>query len=140
MNRLGSQTNRVVRIEESYAINLGFEAKEVLPQGAVVKLNTDGTVSKYDGTGSPFGVLSVAATNIGDRVTVATQFVADLVGVAGEAIAVGDRVVFTDLVDSNNRKLGKYKKATGIATGIALSKGEVNKEFRVGVLRVFTKE
>ena len=139
MNRLGSQTKRVVRIEESYAINLCFEAKEELPQGAVVKLNTDGTVSKYAGTGSPFGVLSVGA-KAGESATVATQFVADIVGVASEAIAVGDRVLFTDLVESAGRKLGKYKKATDMATGIALSKGEADKEFRVGVLRVFTKE
>lgn len=139
MRTLGSTTKRKLVRVESYSINVSFPAKEILTEGTIVKLNQDGEIDTYTGAGGthPLGMLEVGSAKIGDKATVQTQFVAEVVGTASEVVAVGDILTST----GSDKGLTTYKKATegSFVIAMALTAGGKGENIQVGVFRVFNK-
>lgn len=134
MNTLGGKTLLDIRMEESYSIDLSFNAVTDLEKGALVSLGATGVTLCENGSELPF-VVAVGAKKDA-RATVKTPFIAVLENrVAGSGgVAIGDLVSVVKVGDPAVYKyvkavLGKY------AAGVALSEAAENAVCRIGILR-----
>lgn len=140
MNRLGGTTKRIVRLEESYSLNIGFVAHEDLVQGQLVKLTTDG-VSAYneasDSAYYPIGYVTVGGKK-GEEVTVSTPFQADVTGLASGTVTIGKALKTTGAGKKDGVTYTKYEdNDSGTKVAVALGSATNDQLVRVGVLRVF---
>ena len=142
MRTVGTQTKRIIRLEESYSLNLGYTGGAKMPKGTIVKLvaATDKVVAVAAVTDIPFGVLTVACKGDGEQCTVTVPFVMQLEAVAGAAVARGARVAAQAMTAENvnvdmpmryiTAAAGSY--VSGIALTAAAADGDV---ITVGVYR-----
>ena len=140
MNTLGNKTKRVIVVNESYSIHYKATAGEPLKTGDVVKIDTASkkVVKVTAATDEVFGIVISGCREKDTNVTLNTQFVAIMEGIADGELAYGDKVAVTGKTTDGETK---YKKAvTGnFVTGIALGKAADTKGVRVGILRMFNK-
>lgn len=137
MFTLGTTSKTICKMEESYALAVGAAATEVLQRGASVKLNADGTVSAIEAaTEKPFGVVVAGNREIGEEVTVLTDFKAIVRCEADGAVVTGNELAATG-VATTGEKLATYKAAEegDYVSGIALSDADDTENVMVGVLR-----
>lgn len=137
MYTIGTTPKTICKLEESYALNVGVVADAVLQRGAIVKLNTDGTVSAIEAvTDKPFGMVTAGNKKADEEVTVQTEFSAVVRCAADGAIAIGDNLSCSG-IQAAGEKLSKFKKsvATNVVSGIALSEAADGESVMVGILR-----
>lgn len=142
MRTVGTPTTRIVRLEESYSLNLGYTGGEKMPKGTIVKLvaATNKVIPVEAATDLPFGVLAVACTGDDKPCTVTVPFVMQLQAVAGAAIARGARVAAQAMIAEgvNPEMPMQYitaapsSYASGVALTAAANSGDV---ITVGVYR-----
>lgn len=132
MYTLGDKTELNIRIDESYSIDLAFDAAIDLKKGDIVKLTSTGKVDAAAASDLPF-VVSVGAKK-DDKATVKTPFNMVIDNkIAGTGGVTTGALVATVTESSVN----KFKAAGAgeYAVGIALSSAAKDETFRVGILR-----
>ena len=136
MNALGNKTPRIVKIEESYGINLAFEAKADIPHTALVKLDpATGEIEKVSAVADEVIGYAVTGGKAGEEVTICTQFSAVVYGVASGAIAVGDKLQASGVGTTQTTYIKQA--ATGTTVALALEDAADGEQVLVGVFRVF---
>lgn len=137
MYTIGTTPKTICKLEESYSLNIGVVADAVLQRGAMVKLNTDGTVSAIAAvTDKPFGMVTAGNKAANEEVTVQTEFNAVVRCAADGAVVTADKLSASG-IQTTGEKLSKFKKsvATNVVSGIALSDAADGESVMVGILR-----
>jgi len=132
---LGTTTTTGIIKHEDRCVSHSFECDAQVNQGALVKLNTDGTVSPVSAvTDKPLGVVIKGNKAADENVTVLTPFVA-----IGNAVADGAVTAADELAGSGQDANGKQDFAPAAAThqvsAIALTGGADDATILVGYLR-----
>lgn len=130
------EKENVTPLVESYSLNTSFVCDAIVATGAIVKLKTNGEVTPVAAsTDVTFGVVVCGNKEIGQKVTVQTNFSAVVIGKASAAVAVNDEVAVTGY--DNVLALGTYAPAANgdYMTGVALSAGALNARVRIGIYR-----
>lgn len=137
MNTLGENTVKTVTREESYSLNFSYVSQAILPKGALVKLDPATGEVLAATAADAFGILTVGCKAIGEKVTVQTQFNAEVIGQADVAVTLGAKLCTTGIDATTKRTKYKIAVAGNTVVGTALSAGADTAEITVGVLRTF---
>lgn len=139
MYTLGSETPEAIApYEELHIIAYGFVCTAIVGKTAIVKLNSDGTVSPITAVGDKaFGMVTTGNTEANTKVVVLTPFMAIVRGLATATVATGAFVSAASWDTTD--KLTKYTTtaAGGWATGLVLSGATLpaSDAIVVGILR-----
>lgn len=129
---LGNNTRTIYVQANDYDLHVSFPANVAIPKGAIVKLNTDGTVEVADATDTDnvIGVCFTPADNVGDPAVILVKFTALVNAKSTAAIAVGDKVSSNKTKTEADGETAVQTAASGhLVTGVALEAATAADEY-----------